>query len=99
MFVFTFQAEIFAALRSISRQPGQQRTCIMIAHRLSTVVDADLIVVLREGRVVETGTHEGLLTMDGEYANLWAMQQASSRGDAHAPEIEAVPEVDGQLRR
>lgn len=74
------EAEIFAALRSVAREPGRLRTCIMIAHRLSTVVDADLIVVLRAGRVVETGTHAVLLERGEEYAQLWAMQQASSKG-------------------
>eukprot|EP00967_Tisochrysis_lutea_P157975 scaffold321915_cov35-Tisochrysis_lutea.AAC.3 len=79
------EAEIFAALRSISREPGRQRTCIMIAHRLSTVIDADQIIVLRAGCVIETGTHLTLLAKRGEYAQLWAMQQASSKSELHLP--------------
>ena len=55
------------------------RTVIMIAHRLSTVVGADKIVVLDSGRVVGQGTHEELLKADGLYARMWAdYQQAVS---------------------
>ena len=48
------------------------RTVIMIAHRLSTVVNADKIVILDQGRVAESGTHEALLAKDGLYARMWA---------------------------
>lgn len=55
------------------------RTVIMIAHRLSTVVGADQIVVLNQGRVQESGTHAELLSQEGLYAKMWAeYEQAAS---------------------
>jgi len=70
------ESEVFRELRAIAHQSDRRKTCIMIAHRLSTVVDADMILVLRDGAVAEAGTHASLVSRDGEYAKLWAMQQA-----------------------
>jgi len=50
-------------------------TTLVIAHRLSTVMDADQILVLDQGRIVERGTHRELLERDGAYAQMWALQQ------------------------
>ncbi|MBI1339697.1 ATP-binding cassette domain-containing protein [bacterium] len=64
------EAEVQAALDEASRD----RTTLMVAHRLSTVASADLIIVLDGGRVVESGTHHELLDRDGLYASLWMRQ-------------------------
>ena len=65
------EREIQSALERVSRG----RTTIVIAHRLSTVVDADEILVLDKGVIVERGTHEALLDRGGVYAALWSRQR------------------------
>ena len=50
------------------------RTTLIIAHRLSTVVSADLILVVKAGLVIEQGTHQELLQMNGEYKSMWEIQ-------------------------
>ena len=54
------------------------RTTLVIAHRLSTVMDADMILVLNHGRIVERGTHRELLAAGGEYSRMWALQQEAA---------------------
>ena len=69
------------ALRRLMRG----RTTVVIAHRLSTVIGADLIAVIENGRVVETGTHAALLARGGSYAQLYERQFADQRATAVAP--------------
>ena len=65
-----------AAIQSTLDRIAARRTTLVIAHRLSTVTNADRIIVLEKGRVAETGTHDQLLGMRGLYADMWARQQA-----------------------
>jgi len=58
------------------------RTTLVIAHRLSTVMDADTILVLNHGRIVERGSHWELLAAGGEYARMWALQQQAAQAEA-----------------
>jgi ATP-binding cassette subfamily B protein len=66
------------AIQAELAQVARGRTTLVIAHRLSTVVDAAQILVMADGRVVERGTHAELLAQGGRYAHMWALQQSRS---------------------
>ena len=66
------------------------RTTLVIAHRLSTVVDADIIYVIEDGRIAESGSHGELLTRGGPYARLYAMQFAEGEADAALEAMESL---------
>jgi ATP-binding cassette subfamily B protein len=63
------------------RKVAEGHTALIIAHRLSTVVDADEIAVIEDGSVVERGTHQGLLAKQGRYSQLWLAQQSTDSGE------------------
>lgn len=72
-----------AILENFSRE-GRKPTSVVVSHRLSAVRDADEILVLDGGRVAERGTHEQLLSRNGVYARLWALQAGEADGPEHA---------------
>ncbi len=74
------EREIQANLKELARD----RTTLVIAHRLSTVMDADEILVLDHGQVVERGTHAALLAQDGHYAEMWRRQAELAEAEAEA---------------
>lgn len=73
------------AIQKSLREVSRDRTTLIIAHRLSTVVDADEILVLEAGRIVERGRHDDLLALAGRYATMWQRQQSADAEDGGEP--------------
>jgi ABC-type transport system involved in Fe-S cluster assembly fused permease/ATPase subunit len=73
------------AILDALREVAARRTTLVIAHRLSTVVDADEIIVLDHGEVLERGSHAELVRRDGPYARLWRLQQRESESASTEP--------------
>ena len=93
------EKEVLGALFSLA----QGRTCVVVAHRLSTAAQCDRIVVLEQGRVAEEGSHGELLARGGRYADLWARQQGAAdrpydlTGDAQSEDAAAaLPSGEGE---
>ena len=74
------EAMLFERLQSLT----QRRTAVYISHRFSTVRRADRILFLEHGELVEAGTHEELIRLDGRYAKLFRMQASAYVGDAES---------------
>ena len=65
------------AIQGELQSVAQNKTTLVIAHRLSTVVDAHEILVMDAGRIIERGSHAQLLAANGRYAAMWALQQSA----------------------
>lgn len=88
------EREIQSALDAVSAN----RTTLVIAHRLSTVVDADEIIVLRAGEIAERGTHSQLLEKEGLYAQMWNRQREATEAEEQLLQ-KAADDTEGFLRR
>jgi ABC-type transport system involved in Fe-S cluster assembly fused permease/ATPase subunit len=87
------EQDIKTALDAVSRN----RTTLVIAHRLSTVINADEIIVLRDGVIAERGTHQVLLLRDGLYAQMWTRQLEASEAEERARQ--AANDAQGFVKR
>jgi len=88
------EREIQSALDVVSKN----RTTLVIAHRLSTVINADEIIVLKAGKIVERGTHKALLRKKGLYAEMWSRQREATEAEERLRAAKAR-DMDGLLSR
>jgi ATP-binding cassette subfamily B protein len=89
------EREIQSSLNEISRD----RTALVIAHRLSTVVDADEILVLDHGEIIERGRHDELVAANGHYASMWNKQKEAAAAREKLKEVENDPDVVPSIAR
>ena len=89
------EREIQGALNEVS----QGRTTLVIAHRLSTVIDADEILVLDHGQIIERGRHAELLAHEGHYAAMWNKQREAAAAREKLREVENDPDVAPSVAR
>jgi ATP-binding cassette, subfamily B, heavy metal transporter len=89
------EREIQSALKEVSKN----RTALVIAHRLSTVVDADEILVLDHGQIVERGRHADLVAMGGHYASMWNKQKEAAEARERLKAVENDPDVAPDVSR
>jgi ATP-binding cassette subfamily B protein len=75
------------AILEALREVAEDHTTLAIAHRLSTVIDADTILVMDQGRIIERGTHRQLLEQGGSYANMWELQQQEREELVHTADV------------
>ena len=79
------------AIQETLQEIAQDHTTLVIAHRLSTVVDADRILVMDQGKLVEQGTHDKLVASQGIYANMWELQQQETDESLDDGDLEPQP--------
>ncbi|MGE6739066.1 ABCB family ABC transporter ATP-binding protein/permease [Allorhizobium pseudoryzae] len=91
----TTEQEIQAALDLVSKN----RTTLVIAHRLSTVINADEIIVLRAGEIAERGTHAGLLEQNGLYASMWNRQREATQAEEHLRQVRESDDLGVVVRK
>jgi len=85
----TTEREIQTALDVVSKN----RTTLVIAHRLSTVIGADEIIVLKSGEIAERGTHASLLEQNGLYASMWSRQREATQAEEHLKQVREKDEL------
>ncbi|MGK9050050.1 ABC transporter ATP-binding protein/permease [Neorhizobium sp. CSC1952] len=90
----TTEHEIQSALDTVSKN----RTTLVIAHRLSTVINADEIIVLRDGQIAERGTHAALLEANGLYASMWNRQREAVQAEEQLRKVRESDDLGVVLR-